>query len=113
MDLSLETFLKTDPRDRSEEMGPTNLAVNEDAYMELLKHEEALKRSPSRELQIPISEASIDVDAPDHLGWLKDQKLRIFLDNESHDAHFHLVAKRARDEALVYTEPAMIKLIAI
>ena len=95
MDLSLETFLKTDPRDSSEEIGPTTLAVDEEAYMELVEHEEALKNSSSCEVHVPISEASVDVNAPDRVGWLKDQKLRIFLDNEGQDAHFHLVAKRA------------------
>ncbi len=113
MDLSLETFLKTDPRDRSEEIGPTIFAVDEDAYLELVEHEEALKNSSAREVHVPIDEASVDVNAPVRVGCLKDQKLRIFLDNEGKDAHVHLVAKRASDEALVYTEPAMIKLIAI
>ena len=36
--------------------------------------------------------------------------MRIFLDDQRQEAHFHLVARRAADEALVYTEPAMIKM---
>lgn len=38
--------------------------------------------------------------------------MRIFLDDQGQGAHFRLVARRAADEALVYTEPAMVKLIA-
>jgi hypothetical protein len=113
MDLSLETFLKTAPRDTSEKVGPTSLSVDEDAYMELVEHQETLKVASSRETLVPIDDSTIDVNAPDHLGGLKDQQVRIFLDDEGQEAHFHLVAKRASDEALVYTEPAMIKLIAI
>ena len=32
--------------------------------------------------------------------------MRIFLDDQRQEANFHLVARRAADEALVYTEPA-------
>jgi hypothetical protein len=113
MKLSLETFLKLDTQDASEKVGPTSLSVDEGAYMELVEYEETLKVASSRETLIPIDDSTIDVDAPDHLGGLKEQKVRIFLDEEGREAHFHLVAKRASDEALVYTEPTMIKLIAI
>ena len=62
MDLSLETFLKTAPRDTSEKVGPTSLSVDEDSYMELVEHQETLKVASSRETLVPIDDSTIDAD---------------------------------------------------
>ena len=113
MEISVDTFLKKNPRATSETVGRTTLCVEEKAFLELAEMEQTLQDSASRELTVPAAEGAIDIDAPRALGALQDPMVRVFLDRESQAGHFHLVAKRAQDQALVYTEPTMIRLVAM
>lgn len=112
MELSVETFLKPTPQASSETVGQARLSLNESVYQQLTDLEQTLKNSASKEVTIAASEHDIDIDSPSDVGALKDKKVRVFLDRENQAGHFHLVAKRSSDEALVYTEPAMIRLVA-
>ena len=111
MDITVETFLKQQPGDTSEPVGPTRLSLDESAYRDLLKLEERLLDSGSEELLVEAQ--SVDIEAPSELGRLDAPRMRIFLDPSKEAAHFHLVAKRDTDGALVYTEPTMIRMIAV
>ncbi len=113
MDISLETFVKQDPSFSSETAGATSITVQESGYLELESLEEKLKASQERELLVPVRDKSVEVSVPGGVGALEDQKLRIFLDEQGEEGYFHLVARRASDDALVYTEPAMIRLVAV
>ena len=113
MDISVETFLKPNPESISDTVGQTRLSVSESTYLELVELEETLKDRTSRELMVAVDDHAIDVRAPRNLGSLREQQVRIFLDGEGQAGHFHLVAKRSSDGALVYTEPTMIRLLAV
>ena len=111
MDITVETFVKEQPGNSSEPMGPTRLSLNEAAYRDLLKLEEQLVDSESRELMVGAN--TVDIDAPAKIGSLAEPQMRLFLDPSKDAAHFHLVAKRSTDGALVYTEPTMIRMLAV
>lgn len=111
MDITVETFVKPQAGESSEAMGQTRLSLDDKTYRELLKLEERLLDSESEELM--IAAGSVDIDAPAKLGSLAEAKMRLFLDPSQDAAHFHLVAKRSTDGALVYTEPTMIRMVAV
>lgn len=113
MDISVETFLKPDPGATSESVGLTRLSVEESAYVELMELEENLKDSNNRETMVSAETHAIEVSTPQKIGELKEPQVRVYLDSQSGLGHFHLVAKRASDNALVYTEPTMIRLVAV
>ncbi len=113
MDISLDTFLKPEPAAASEIVGRTRLSLDEGAYRQLFELEEKLKERATRELLVDAEECAIDVNAPQEIGDLKEPQVRVFLDKEGEAGHFHLVATRASDDALVYTEPTMIRLMAV
>ncbi len=113
MDISVDTFLKPDLGTASETVGRTTMSLDESAYQKLVEVEELLKDRSSQEMLVPVDEHEIDVSAPGDLGDLTEQKVRVFLGTDEQAGHFHLVAKRASDRALVYTEPTMIRLVAV
>jgi hypothetical protein len=102
MEITVETFLKPNPQAESEAAGRTTLVIDENAFLALEKAEELYA----------VRDQDIDVDLPSDIGALKEENVRIFLSPGSEAGHFHLVARRAEDDALVYTEPAMIRLVA-
>ncbi|RLQ21762.1 hypothetical protein DWB85_10770 [Seongchinamella sediminis] len=111
MNITVETFLKAQPGDSSEPVGPSRLTLDDSAYQNLLKLEQQLMESDSPELVIPARR--VDVDAPAGVGPLDAPQMRVFLDPSKDAAHFHLVARRGSDGALVYTEPTMIRMLAV
>ncbi len=113
MELSVDTFLKSTPEAKSDVVGRTTITVDEEGFRQLEKLEESLKSSGSEELLAPVHEAAIQAEVPADLGEIRDQKVRIFLGEDGETGQFHLVAKRVDDEALVYTEPTIIRLIAV
>jgi len=111
MNITVETFLKQQPGDTSEPVGPTRLSLEEPAYRDLLKVEERLLDSGQEELLVEAQR--VDIETPSGLGPLDAPRMRVFLDPSKEAAHFHLVAKRSTDGALVYTEPTMIRMVAV
>lgn len=112
MEITVETFLKPNPQAESEAAGQTTLVIDESAFLALEKAEESLKEGESAEALYAVRDQDIEVDPPSDIGALKEENVRVFLSPGSEAGHFHLVARRAADDALVYTEPAMIRLVA-
>ncbi|TDG15983.1 hypothetical protein E2F43_07095 [Seongchinamella unica] len=111
MDITVETFLKEKNQNTSEPVGPTRLTLDESAYRDLVKLEQRLLSTEMPELLVDAE--AVDVAAPSELGPLDNQQMRLFTDPAEDAAHFHLVARRSSDGALVYTEPTMIRLVAV
>jgi hypothetical protein len=53
------------------------------------------------------------LDTPEACGELGECKVRLYLDDASGAGHFHVVGREARDNSLIYTEPAMVRLVAL
>jgi hypothetical protein len=113
MELALETFRKTASDERSESIGHSKMVVRDASYRALARLEEALKGREQNEMMIDIDANKLQLDTPDECSDLSDCKIRLYIDEESRAGLFHVVGRQARDNSLIYTEPAMVRLIAL
>ena len=112
MELAVETFRKPTKNAPSEAVGISKVTVDEAAYRALEHLEERLTASDQEEMTVAIDEESPAVETPETLNELKDTRIRLFLD-DNNAAHFHVTARLAQDNSLIYTEPTMIRLVAM
>ncbi|KAA1191902.1 hypothetical protein F0M18_10265 [Pseudohalioglobus sediminis] len=113
MELALETFRKTARQSPSDPIGIASFKVDEDTYKMLEKLENRLKDEGSRELFHEVHPRELELDMPDKCGEISDCKLRLYLDAESGAGHFHVVAEEQHNGNLIYTEPTMIRMVAL
>lgn len=113
MKLSLNTYRKPSARQPSENIGRSDIVVGDAGYRTLEQLEERLKTMDESELMMDIESDSFQVSAPDGCDDLYDCKVRLFMDHESDSGLFHIVGRLARDNSLVYTEPAVVRLVAL
>tara|TARA_R110002049_G_scaffold223668_1_gene395314 strand:- start:792 stop:1133 length:342 start_codon:yes stop_codon:yes gene_type:complete len=113
MELALETYRKAKTHDSSEEIGRTKLTINPEDYRKLEHLEETLKKSGQSEMLLNIKDGMFDIDTPQGNGNLLEPRLRMFLDQETEAALFHVVARSSADNSLIYTEPTLVRLVAM
>ena len=113
MELALETYRKAPTHTISEEIGRSKLTIGQGEYRELERLEAKLKDSGKAEILVDLREREIEIETPDAHADLKDTKVRMFLDGEAQAGLFHVVAKSAVDDSLIYTEPTLVRLIAL
>ena len=112
MELALETFRKPTQQAPSESIGISKVVVDETAYRALEKLERQLTASEHPVLLVAAESEPLDLEAPDAFSDLRNTRIRLFLD-DTDAGHFHFTARRAQDNSLIYTEPAMIRLVAM
>ena len=112
MELALETFRKPAKTAPSEAIGISKVVIDETAYRALEKLEKRLTVSEESELLVAAKDEPLAIKAPEAFDDLRNTRIRLFLD-DSDAAHFHFTARRAEDNSLIYTEPAMIRLVAM
>ena len=113
MELALETYRKPTLEGSSESVGHARVVVRDGGYRALERLEERLRESEQDELMLDIGASDIELELPDECGDMSDCKLRVYLDGETRAGLFHVVGRTSRDSSLVYTEPAMVRLIAL
>lgn len=113
MELALETYRKPALIGSSESVGYAKVMVGNGGYRELERLEERLRESEQDELMLDIDASDIELELPDDCGDMSDCKVRVYLDGETRAGLFHVVGRSSRDSSLVYTEPAMVRLIAL
>lgn len=113
MELRLETFRKTANESNSEEIGQSRITIGQAEYRELERLEKKLKDSDENEMMIDLTNRDVEIETPDASGELKDTKVRLFLDEEAQAGLFHVVAKSAMDDSLIYTEPSLVRMVAL
>ena len=113
MQLTLETWHKPKRAQQSEEIGITHLQIDERQYRRLEEAELELKHSGRQETFLQLEEEDIDLQPPQGLGTLTDCKLRLYLREADDSGHFHLVGRRAQDDALVYTNSVLVRTVAV
>ena len=113
MNLSLDTYRKSSSHQTSENIGRSSIVVGDAGYRALGELEERLKRLDQTELLMDMESGSFQVNAPDGCEDLRDCKVRLFLDDETDSGLFHIVGRLARDNSLVYTEPTVVRLLAL
>lgn len=113
MELSLDTFIEESGRSDDESVGRSTVSIGDESFVKLAELESALKEATSDEILVDAASHHIDLQAPSELGRLGELKVRVFLDPESQLGVFHLIAKRESDAAEVFTEPTMIRMVAL
>jgi hypothetical protein len=87
--------------------------VSDDGYRALEQLEQQLKENDQPELMMDVAASQIDLDLPGECGEVNQCKIRVYLDEETRAGLFHFVGHASRDDSLVYTEPTMVRLIAL
>lgn len=113
MDIALDTFKKPAPGMPSENIGRSTITIDETGYLSLERLEQKLLDSGQAELLVDTDEKTLQLHAPVDQEDLRDTRIRLFLDNDTRAGLFHLVAQHARDESIIYTEPTLVRLVAV
>lgn len=106
--MSLESWCKPKGFEQSIASGVIGLRINDDYHLTLEQEAARLEKEGIREKLIPIETGELEMTLPSELGEISDCSLRLYLDEE-HRGHFHLVAHRASDDALIYTNAVMVE----
>jgi len=112
MEIALETFRKPAMDMPSETIGRSTITIGETGYLELEKLEKQLLDSGQTELMVDTDGRAMQLDTPIKQDDLRETRIRVFLDEDA-QAGFHIVAKHAQDDSLIYTEPAMVRLVVV
>ena len=111
MHLSLEAWQKSHESEEVEEMGTVRMEISEREFSSLAKIERDLKESEEREAFLKVSPATLSLQPPRECGPLADCKIRVYLREEDDTGHFHLVGRRAANDAPVYTNSVMLRAV--
>ena len=113
MQLTLETWHKPQRARRSEEIGITRLEIDEHQYRRLEEVELELRSSDAKEAFLDLQDDDVILQPPAKCGSLADCRLRVYLRDDDDSGLFHLVGRRAKDDALVYTNSVMVRTVAV
>ena len=114
MQLTLETWNKSDVAEQLEEIGHTAISIDDDTFQQIASTEQSLRqRASSHEAFIDAEAGKVQIKPPPGIGGLVDCKLRVYLNEEDRNGRFHLIARREADNSMVYTRPVMINMIAL
>ena len=113
MQLSLEAWEESSKSDQSEEVGTIRLEIGDREFRSLERMENELKQSENREAFLNVSPQTLSLQTPGHCGPLSDCKIRVYLREEDDTGHFHLVGRRAENDALIYTNAVMVRTVVL
>jgi len=106
--LSVEGWNKPNPNALSIPIGLLNFRVSEKYHLLLEQAEDEMELSHEPERFIDVDMETMELETPAECGALTDCQLRVYLDKHEHRGQFHLVAHRASDNSLVYSNAVMI-----
>ena len=113
MELSLETYVKRGATEAAEEIGRAKLVVQPGGYQHLESLESQLRETGAEEILVDFDARHIALEMPQPLAEIKEPKLRVTLEKEAALGHFHVVAKHAEDDSLIYTNTATIRTLVM
>jgi len=108
----LETFRRTSSDDQAIELGTTRLILRDRELALMAKLEKRLCRINQSEIAVDINPDDIQMDAPASCGALKDCRLQLVFNMETHSSSFHVAARQASDNSIVYTDSVKMPLTA-
>ena len=106
--LSIEGWSKRSTDNRSQPGGILHFRVDEQCHRAMERAEQALQFNMSGEQIIDVDRETLELAAAAEYGEITDTKFRVYLGGDDHRGHFHLVARRVSDDALVYSNSVMI-----
>ncbi len=105
--MTLDSWCKPVGADRSFPIGMIRFRVNDDYHLALEQEEERLEKEGRDETMLSVDAREMEMDLPSECGELSDCSMRLYL-GDDHRGQFHLVAHRASDGALIYTNAVMV-----
>lgn len=106
--LSIEGWCKAGSDAKSVPGGLLHFRVAEEYHRAMETAEEALQSNPGGEQYIDVDMATLEFDAAPEYGDIADPRFRVYLGRAYQRGHFHLVARRASDDAMIYSNAVMI-----
>lgn len=82
--------------------------ISDSCHIELEAAEEELLKTQAPEKFVDVEMTSLELEMPPEIGPLSDCQFRVYLGPLDSRGQFHLVAHRASDNGLVYTNPVMV-----
>ena len=107
--LSIESWYKPEGAKTSCPIGNIQFHVSEDDHLRMETAEEKLHDSSQDELFLDVELAALDAEMPEDYGPLSDCQFRVYINNQDHRGHFHLVGHLAKDGGLVYSNGIMVE----
>lgn len=106
--LTIEGWCKPDAGARSQPIGMLHFRVAENYHLLMEQAEETMQQSQENEQLIDVDIDTMELETPAVIGSLTDCQYRVYLGPDDQRGRFHLVAHRASDNALVYSNSVMI-----
>lgn len=106
--LTIEGWCKPDAAGASIPIGELHFRVDEEYHTLMEQAEENMAKNHEPETLIDVDINTMELQTSNECGELTDCKFRVYLTPDDDRGHFHLVAKRASDNALVYSNAVMI-----
>ena len=106
--LSIEGWCKPTRDTASQPQGLLRFRVAEKYHCAMERAEEALQINQSGEQFIDVDPKTLELDAAPEYGEVASPRFRVYLGRSDQRGHFHLVARRASDDALIYSNSVMI-----
>lgn len=82
--------------------------VTSECHDQMEAAEEKLLASGGKEAFVDADLESLKLETSPDCGPLADCQFRVYINSSDHRGHFHLVAHRALDDALVYSSAVMV-----
>jgi len=109
---TLDAWCKPPGAARSSAIGNIHFHVSDEMHLKLEQAEEVLaKRDAEREMEIPVDQASLELDLPPECSALEDCHFHVYMRKDYERGQFFLVGHRAGDHALVYSNAVMVDLL--
>ena len=106
--LSIDGWRKPDANAKSIPIGELHFRVHEKYHLMMEKAEQELAETHQPEAFIDVDKDTMELETPNDCGDLVNCRFRVYLDDFDHRGHFHLVAERAGDHSLVYSNAVMV-----
>ncbi len=107
-DLTIEGWRKTGDDQKSTPVGNISFHIDEELHLRLEQAEDQLQESHEPEILIDVDSQRLNLQTPADIGELSGCRFRVYLHQGDERGHFHLVANRAADGSLVYTNAVMV-----
>ena len=105
---TLESWCKETGELYSSPIGHIHFRINENCRLLLEEAEIALQETHKPEAFVPIDMSTMELETPPECGRLSDCQLRVYLRPSDDRGQFHLVAHRAMDGSLIYSNAVMV-----
>ena len=107
--LTIESWYKPEGAKKSSSIGNIQFHVSEDDHLRIENAEETLLDSSQKEIFLDTNLSTLEAVIPEDIGPLSDCQFRVYINDQDHRGHFHLVGHLAKDGGLIYSNGIMVE----